>query len=50
MRCGCILNVDGKAVYPYRCPHCGQCLFHAHESFYHDGKWYWRGPCGTHPA
>ncbi|HKS96728.1 MAG TPA: hypothetical protein VJV74_11445 [Terriglobia bacterium] len=49
-QCGCIVNVDGRKVFPYRCPRCGQCLFHRHTFFWQGGQWYVKGPCGTHPA
>lgn len=49
-QCGCIVNVDGRKVFPYRCPRCNRCLYHYHTYIWHNGRWYVKGPCGTHPA
>ena len=49
-QCGCIVNVDGQKVFPYHCPRCGKCFYHQHTFFWQNGRWYVKGPCGTHPA
>lgn len=48
-KCGCIVNVDGKKVFPYRCPKCGTCFYHEHAFVFQNGRWYVKGPCGTRP-
>ena len=31
----------------YKCSTCGRCYVRDHVSFFQDGRWFWRGPCGV---